>query len=69
MVLFRAGSGFDQTFTRLSGTTLLWQRRVLLIRVEGNLSRAPSDRALALDADRPGSSGHSAKSAIGARKR
>jgi hypothetical protein len=40
MVLFQAGGGIDQTFTRLSGTTLLWQRRALLIRVEGNLERA-----------------------------
>ncbi|MDX6539100.1 MAG: hypothetical protein QOI71_710 [Gaiellales bacterium] len=40
MVLFRAGSTFGQVFTRLAGTTLLWQRRAVLIRVEGSLPRA-----------------------------
>jgi hypothetical protein len=41
MVLFRApGGSFDQTYTRLAGTTLLWQRKEVLIRVEGELPRA-----------------------------
>ena len=41
MVLFRAPDGvFDQTYTRLAGTTLLWQRGETLIRVEGELPRA-----------------------------
>lgn len=40
LVVFRAGGTFDQTYTRFAGTTLLWQRRALLIRIEGNLSRA-----------------------------
>ena len=41
MVLFRAPDGsFDQTYTRLAGTTLLWQRDAVLIRVEGELPRA-----------------------------
>ena len=41
MVLFRApGGGVDQTYTRLAGTTLLWQREAVLIRVEGELPRA-----------------------------
>ncbi len=40
MVLFRAQNTIDQVFTRLAGTTLLWQRDAVLIRVEGSLSRA-----------------------------
>ncbi len=41
LVIFRGvGGGLDQVYTRLAGTTLLWQRRALLIRVEGNLPRA-----------------------------
>lgn len=41
LVLFRApGGGLDQTYTRLVGTTLLWQRGPLLVRIEGNLPRA-----------------------------
>lgn len=41
LILFRASSGgIDQTSTRFAGTTLLWQRRALLIRVEANLPRA-----------------------------
>ena len=41
MVLFRAPDGvFDQTYTRLAGTTLLWQRDDTLIRVEGEIPRA-----------------------------
>ena len=36
----RTGRRFDQTYTRLAGTTLLWQRDDLLIRVEGDLPRA-----------------------------
>ena len=35
----RAGT-FDETHGRLAGTTLLWQRRALLIRIEGELSGA-----------------------------
>jgi hypothetical protein len=31
---------FDQTYTRLAGTTLLWQRDVTLVRVEGEIPRA-----------------------------
>ncbi len=53
LVIFRrTGDGFDQTYTRLVGTTLLWQRGALLIRIEGEpASGAPAgrDRALALD--------------------
>jgi hypothetical protein len=41
MVVFaRSDGGIAQTYTRLAGTTLLWQRRGLLIRIEGELSRA-----------------------------
>jgi hypothetical protein len=40
MVLFQADETIDQVFTRLAGTTLLWQRNTVLIRVEGSLSRA-----------------------------
>jgi hypothetical protein len=41
LVLFRApGGGFDQTYTRLVGTTLVWQRGDLVVRVEGSLSRS-----------------------------
>ncbi|MDX6629634.1 MAG: hypothetical protein QOH00_1880 [Gaiellales bacterium] len=40
LVVFRARGGFDQTYTRFAGTTLLWQRRALLLRIEGNLPRA-----------------------------
>jgi hypothetical protein len=40
IVIFRAGGVFDQVYTRLAGTTLLWQRRALLVRVEGDLPRA-----------------------------
>ena len=36
----RRGGGFEQTYTRLAGTTLLWQRRELLVRIEGDLPRA-----------------------------
>jgi hypothetical protein len=39
LVVFRARGGFDQTYTRFAGTTLLWQRRALLIRIEANLPR------------------------------
>ena len=35
-----AGSTIEPTSTRLAGTTLLWQRRALLVRVEGDLPRA-----------------------------
>ena len=31
---------FHETYTRLVGTTLLWQRGPLLIRIEGSLPRA-----------------------------
>ena len=41
MVIFRAPDGdFDQTYARLAGTTLLWQRKEVLVRVEGQLPRA-----------------------------
>ena len=41
MVLFRSpDGGYDQTYARLAGTTLLWQRESVLVRVEGELSRA-----------------------------
>jgi hypothetical protein len=41
MVLVRAPDGVvDQTYTRLAGTTLLWQRKDTLVRVEGELPRA-----------------------------
>jgi hypothetical protein len=41
MLLFRAPDGaVEQTFTRLAGTTLLWQRDKTLLRVEGELPRA-----------------------------
>ena len=37
--LYGAG-GLEQTFTRFAGTTLLWQRPALLIRIEANLPRS-----------------------------
>ena len=40
MVLFRARRRVDATYTRLAGTTLLWQRGDPLVRVEGDLPRA-----------------------------
>ncbi|HEY3612836.1 MAG TPA: hypothetical protein VGK92_03985 [Gaiellales bacterium] len=41
MVFFRTGAdSFDQVYTRLAGTTLLWQRRGLLVRIEGTLPKA-----------------------------
>ncbi len=40
LVVIRARGRLDQVYTRLAGTTLLWQRPELLIRVEGNLPRA-----------------------------
>jgi hypothetical protein len=41
LVMFRPpGGGVDQTYTRLVGTTLLWQRGPLLIRIEGSLPQA-----------------------------
>jgi hypothetical protein len=40
MVLFRTGNTVGQVFTRLAGTTLLWQRSAVLLRVEGSLPRA-----------------------------
>jgi hypothetical protein len=40
LVMFRAEGGVDTVYTRLAGTTLLWQRDAFLIRVEGNLPRA-----------------------------
>jgi hypothetical protein len=41
LVLFRAPDGvLDQISTRLAGTTLLWQREEVLVRVEGELPRA-----------------------------
>jgi hypothetical protein len=40
VVIFRRGSRVDSTSTRLAGRTLLWQRRALLIRVEGDVPAA-----------------------------
>jgi hypothetical protein len=41
MVVYqRDDGGFDQVYTRLAGTTLLWQRGGLLIRIEGTLARS-----------------------------
>jgi hypothetical protein len=40
LVIFRAGGGLDQTYSRLVGATLLWQRGDLLVRVEGDLPQA-----------------------------
>ena len=39
-VFFRRSGTFDETHGRLAGTTLLWQRGALLIRIEGELSGA-----------------------------
>ena len=36
----RRTGAIDQTYARLAGTTLLWQREAVLVRVEGELSRA-----------------------------
>ena len=40
VVIFRHGGTIETTSTRLAGNTLLWQRRALLVRVEGNLPEA-----------------------------
>jgi hypothetical protein len=40
LVFFRRAGAFDETRGRLAGTTLLWQRRALLVRIEGELSGA-----------------------------
>ncbi|MDP9257340.1 MAG: hypothetical protein M3Q31_12380 [Actinomycetota bacterium] len=40
VVIFRHGSTIETTSTRLAGNTLLWQRRALLVRIEGNLREA-----------------------------
>lgn len=40
LILIRHGDGIDSTYTRQAGTTLLWQRGALLVRVEGDLPRA-----------------------------
>ena len=40
VVLFRRANALDTTYTRLAGTTLLWQRGDLLVRVEGDLPAA-----------------------------
>jgi hypothetical protein len=45
LVLFRRGDALDATYTRLAGSTLLWQRGNLLVRVEGDL---PEDRLVAI---------------------
>lgn len=45
VVLFRRGNALDATYTRLAGTTLLWQRGDLLVRVEGDL---PGPRLVAI---------------------
>ncbi len=38
--LFEYGTQFDQTHFRLAGNVLLWQRKALIVRVEGDLPRA-----------------------------
>jgi hypothetical protein len=45
VVIFRRGNAVDSTSTRLAGTTLLWQRRALLVRIEGDL---PAARLIAI---------------------
>jgi hypothetical protein len=40
LILIRQANGMEQTYTRQAGTTLLWQRGPLLVRVEGALPRA-----------------------------
>lgn len=40
VVIFRSGNTIETTSTRLAGTTLLWQRRALLVRIEGKLPPA-----------------------------
>jgi hypothetical protein len=45
LVIFRRGNTVDSTSTRLAGTTLLWQRRALIVRIEGNL---PANRLIAI---------------------
>ena len=40
VVIFRRGNTIETTSTRLAGNTLLWQRRALLVRIEGNLPEA-----------------------------
>ena len=41
VVFFRRGpNAIDSTRTRLAGTTLLWQRRAMLLRIEGELPKA-----------------------------
>ncbi len=40
VIFFRRGAGVDRVMTRLAGTTLLWQRRAMLVRIEGTLPRA-----------------------------
>jgi hypothetical protein len=45
VVLFRRGNALDATSTRLAGTTLLWQKGDLLVRVEGDL---PESRLVAI---------------------
>jgi hypothetical protein len=40
LVFFERSGAFDQTHGRLAGTTLLWQRRAVLVRIEGELSGA-----------------------------
>jgi hypothetical protein len=44
-IIFRQGSTIESTSTRLAGTTLLWQRRALLVRIEGDL---PASRLIAI---------------------
>jgi hypothetical protein len=40
LVIFRRRHVIDSTSTRMAGNTLLWQRRALLVRVEGTLPEA-----------------------------
>jgi hypothetical protein len=40
IVIFRQGGSVETTVTRLAGSTLVWQRRALLVRIEGDLPPA-----------------------------
>lgn len=40
VLFYRRGAGIGRTTTRLAGTTLLWQRRAMIVRIEGDLPRA-----------------------------
>jgi hypothetical protein len=40
VIFFRRRDGIGSVETRLAGTTLLWQRKAMLIRIEGSLPKA-----------------------------